>query len=110
MFSFFTDDLNVIKLAPVFVSAIVVSFPAMVLMRGTNGFLQGIGNAKLSLLFALLDGFVFRITLSYLFGIIFNMGLYGFMLGYALAPYGTALPCVIYIFSGKWKNHQLITD
>ena len=110
MFGWFTEDQEVIELAPTFVKAIVVSFPAMVLMRGTNGFIQGIGNAKMSLVFALLDGFVFRIGLSYLFGIVMGMGFYGFILGFALAPYGTGVPCAIYMFSGKWKKFKLITD
>lgn len=110
LFSLFTDSEGVISYAPVFVSALVWSFPAMVLMRGTNGFIQGVGNARLSLIFALLDGVVMRISLSYLFGIVWGMGLYGFFLGYALAPFGTALPAAVYFFSGRWKGRKLVTE
>ncbi|MBE6552429.1 MAG: MATE family efflux transporter [Ruminococcaceae bacterium] len=103
MFRLFTSEQKVLDLAPVFVSAIIWCFPAMALMRGTNGFIQGIGNTMLSLLFAVFDGFVLRIGLSWLFGIAFDMGLFGFFLGYGLATYGTAVPGMIYFFSGKWK-------
>lgn len=106
MFSLFTDDINVISLAKVYVSAIIWNYPAMAMMRGSNGFIQGIGNGRLSLLFAILDGFVFRILLSYLFGIALGFGLFGFFLGYGLATYGTAIPGVIYFLSGRWSRRM----
>lgn len=108
MFGLFTSDIQVIELAPVFVSAIVWCFPAMAVMRGTNGLIQGIGNALLGLLFALLDGFVFHILFSYLLGTVLGLGLFGFFLGYGLAAYGTAVPGLIYFFSGKWEKRKLV--
>jgi len=110
MFALFTDDVNVINLARVYVSAIVWNYPAMAIMRGSNAFIQGIGNAKLSLTFAVLDGFVFRIAFSYILGIVFDFGLFGFFLGYGLATYGTALPGAIYFLSGRWskKNDKVV--
>ena len=85
-------------------SAIVWNYPAMAIMRGSNGFIQGIGNARLGLIFALLDGFVFRIMLSYLFGILLGYGLFGFFLGYGLATYGTAIPGAVYFLFGRWRK------
>lgn len=106
LFSIFTDDAKVIELSAVYVSAIVWNYPAMVIMRGSNGFIQGIGNARLSFIFALLDGFVFRIALSYIFGIVMNLGLYGFFLGYGIAAYGTGVPGAIYLLSEKWEKRE----
>lgn len=104
LFSLFTEDAKVIELSGIYVAAIVWNYPAMVIMRGSNGFLQGIGNARISLIFALLDGFVFRILLSYIFGIAMGLGLYGFFLGYGLAAYGTGIPGAIYFLSGIWEK------
>lgn len=104
LFRLFTPDPGVLELAPVFVRAILWSFPGMILMRGTNGFIQGIGNSRLTLLLALLDGFVLRIGLSYLLGVTFGLGLYGFFLGYGLAVYGTSIPSVFYVLSGVWRK------
>lgn len=106
MFGLFTDDPGVIGLAPVFVSAIVWGFPGMIIMRSTNGFIQGIGNARLGLIFALIDGFVMRISLSYLIGVTMGYGLFGYILGYGLAPFGTAIPGLIYFLSGVWKKRM----
>lgn len=108
LFALFTSDPGVISLAPVFVSALVWNFPAMALMRGANGLIQGVGYARLILVLSLIDGFVLRILCSYLFGTVFGLGLYGFFLGYGLAAYGTAIPGTIYFFSGKWKKRALV--
>ncbi|MGN1074103.1 MAG: MATE family efflux transporter [Eubacteriales bacterium] len=107
LFGLFTQDAAVRALAPVFVSALVWSFPAMILMRGTNGFTQGIGNSGLSLAFSLLDGVILRIGLSWLLGVACGLGIFGFFLGYGLATYGTAIPGMIYFFSGIWKKRRM---
>ncbi len=110
LYGLFTDDVNVIELSDVFVSAILWSFPGMALLRGANGLIQGIGNARLSLVFGMLDAIVMRIGLSFLFGIVFDFGLYGFILGYGLAVYGTVIPGLLYFLSGKWKNYKRLTS
>ncbi len=110
LFKLFTTDEEVLALAPIFVKAIIISFPAMIIMRGTNGFIQGVGNSTLSMIFSLLDGFVLRIGLSYLLGNVLGLGLFGLFLGYGLAAYGTAIPGMIYFFFGKWKNSHFLDN
>ena len=36
--------------------------------------------------------------------------LIGFVLGFGLAPYGVALPGLIYFLSGRWKTARLSSD
>ncbi len=110
LFKIFTTDEEVLVLSPIFVKAIILSFPAMIIMRGTNGFIQGIGNSMLSMVFSLLDGFILRIGLSYLLGNVLGLGLYGLFLGYGLAAYGTAIPGMIYFFSNKWKKAHFLDN
>ncbi len=110
MFMLFSDDPLVHEQCSVFISAILWMFPAFAIVRGSGGFVQGIGNAKLSMLLALLDGVVLRIGLSYLFGIKFGWGFYGFVLGYGLAPYGFAIPSMIYFFSPVWQKQKTLAD
>lgn len=110
MFMLFSKDTAVHKMSEVFISAILWMFPAFSIMRGSGAFIQGIGYAKLSMILALLDGVILRIGLSYLFGIVFNWGFYGFVLGYALAPYGFALPSMIYFLSGKWEKRKTLAE
>ncbi|MBQ3049976.1 MAG: MATE family efflux transporter, partial [Oscillospiraceae bacterium] len=85
-------------------------FPAFAVMRGGGAFIQGIGNTRLGMVLALMDGVVLRVGLSWLFGIVLNWGFFGFVLGYALAPYGYAIPSLIYFLSGIWKKRRVLAD
>lgn len=109
MFGIFTDDAAVLALAPVFVRNIVWQFPGLALMRGTNGFINGIGNARLALLFGLLDGVVLRIGCSWLLGSVLGMGLAGYVLGYAIACYGMGVPSLAYFLWGNWEKRGAVT-
>lgn len=110
LFMMFSDDTAVHAMSKTFISAILWIFPAFAVMRGTGAFVQGIGYARFSMVLALLDGVVLRIGLSWLFGIYFNQGFYGFVLGYALAPYGYAIPSMIYFLSGVWKKRKTLAE
>ncbi len=110
LFMAFSSDPAVHEMSETFIRAILWMFPAFAVMRGSGAFIQGIGNAKLCMVLALLDGVVLRIGLSWLFGIGFGMGFYGFVLGYALAPYGYAIPSMLYFLSGKWQRRMSLAD
>lgn len=110
MFMFFSHDPLVHDMANTFIKAILWMFPAFAVMRGSGAFIQGIGNARLCMILALLDGVVLRIGLSRLFGIYFGWGFFGFVLGYGLAPYGYAIPSMIYFLCGKWKKKKTLAE
>ena len=110
MFMLFSDDPLVHDMSGTFILAILWMFPALAVMRGSGAFIQGIGNAKLSMVLALLDGVVLRIGLSWLFGIALEWGFFGFVLGYGLAPYGCAVPGMIYFLSGVWKKRRVLAE
>jgi len=110
LFMLFSDDVQVHEMSGTFIRAILWMFPAMAIMRGSNAFIQGIGNAKLGMVLSILDGVVLRIGLSWLFGIVFKWGFFGFVLGYGLAPYGCGVPGLIYFVSGKWKKRRVLAE
>lgn len=107
-FGLFSKDQEVLNMAPLYMMCMAVGAPALGCMTPYNGFIQGIGNSKMSLIFSILDGFVARISLSYLIGIVVGLGLKGFFLGYFLAPYFTTIPAMIYYYSGIWKKRKLL--
>ncbi|MBO5231587.1 MAG: MATE family efflux transporter [Clostridia bacterium] len=109
-FMLFSSDPKVHQMSGTFIAAILWMFPAFAIMRGSGAFVQGIGNAKLSMVLAILDGVVLRIGLSWLFGIALDLGFYGFVLGYGLAPYGFALPSMLYFVSGIWKKRKTLAE
>jgi len=110
LFMMFSNDPLVHDMSATFIKAILWMFPAFAVMRGSGAFIQGIGNAKLCMVLALLDGVVLRIGLSWLFGIALGWGFYGFVLGYGLAPYGYAVPSLIYFLSGKWQKRRALAE
>ncbi|MBQ6797815.1 MAG: MATE family efflux transporter [Oscillospiraceae bacterium] len=110
LFMIFSDDPAVHEMCGTFIKAILWMFPALAVMRGTGAFIQGIGYAKFSMVLALLDGVVLRIGLSWLFGIVLSWGFYGFVLGYALAPFGNAVPGMLYFLSGAWKKRRVLAE
>lgn len=110
LFMLFSDDVLVHDMSGEFIRAILWMFPAFAVMRGSGAFVQGIGNAKLGMVLAILDGVVLRIGLSWLFGIYFGWGFFGFVLGYGLAPYGYAIPSLIYFLAGRWQNKRALAE
>ena len=109
-FKLFSDDPLVHSMSATFISGIMWMFPALSVMRGTSAFIQGIGNAKLSMVLAILDGVALRIGLSWLFGVALNWGFFGLVLGYGLAPYGCAIPGMLYFLSGVWKKRKILAE
>ena len=109
IFALFTTDAEVIALAPVFIVNILWSFPAMALMRGTSSFFQGTGNAKMLMSLAFVDS-ALRVLLCWLMGIRGGMGFVGFVLGFALAAYGVAIPGSIYFFFAPWARKAALPE
>ena len=110
LFMMFSDDPMVHELSGTFIKAILWIFPALMIMRGSSAFIQGIGNAKLGMVLSLLDGVVLRIGLSWFFGLFLDWGFYGFVLGYGLAAYGYAIPGALYFLSGIWERRKVLAD
>jgi putative MATE family efflux protein len=108
IYSIFTKDKDVLDMAPKFMLALVVSLPATTIMCPYQAFIEGIGNAKLVMIIAFLDGFVSRIAISLLLSTVFGMGLMGWFLGYGLAAYVNTIICVIYYYSGIWKKRKAL--
>ena len=110
LFALFDDNPAVLELCGTFIKAILWLFPPLVIMRGTQAFIQGTGNTKLGMVLSLLDGVILRIGLSWLLGGLLNLGFYGYVLGYALAPFGCAIPGFIYFVSGIWEKRKTVAD
>lgn len=110
IYSMFTSDAEVLEMAPMFMLALVAALPATTMMCPYQAFIEGIGNATLVMIIALLDGFVSRIIISLVLVNVFKMGLMGWFLGYGLAAYVNTIICVIYYYSGIWKKRKAVIE
>ncbi len=108
VFAIFTQDESVLELSKLLMTTILIGMPAFPIMQAFNPFIQGIGNARLSLIIGLMDGVVARIGLCLLFEQVLHMGMFGVLLGYTLATYVTAIPAMVYFLSGIWKKRKLL--
>ena len=104
LYSFFTSDPDVLEMAPMFMLALALSTPATTMMCPYQAFIEGIGNAALTMIIALLDGFVSRIAISLFLAYVCKLGLMGWFLGYGLAAYVNTILSVIYYYGGFWKK------
>ena len=109
LFGIFTHDEDVLELSLVFSRAIVWTFPGLLLLKGTNGFIHGIGNTWLGLVFGIVDGCILRIGCSWFLGSFCGMGFYGYVLGYGISPWGSALPGLAYMLFARWEERRLVT-
>lgn len=110
LFMIFSNDPAVHAMSGTFISAILWMFPALSVMRGSQAFIQGIGNAKLGLVLSILDAVALRIGMSWLFGIVWGWGFFGFVLGYGVAAYGCAIPGMVYFLLGRWKKRKVLAE
>ena len=109
IYSFFTSDADVLGMAPQFMLALAISVPATTMMCPYGAFIEGIGNATLTLVIALMDGFVSRIIISLFLAYVCKLGLMGWFLGYGLAAYVNTIISMIYYYSGAWKKRKALT-
>lgn len=106
MFRLFTSDVEVLEFGPSFMPICSLIFILSAVMSAYGPVVTGTGNARLSLIGGILDGVVFRIGFSFLFGMYLNMGVVGFYLGNALARLGPVTIDLAYYYSGAWKRYR----
>lgn len=109
IFSIFTSDAAVIQfgVAHYMRVAIVIFFLSSV-MGPMQSMVTGSGFAILGLFVGILDGVIFRLSFSYLFATVLQMGVDGYFLASALARLGPVLICSGYFISGKWRTRKLL--
>lgn len=99
---------TLLQVALEFVPMAVIGFFASAFRSGANSLTNGSGNAFVNMLVALLDAFVLRIGLSFLFGLGMNMGYQGFWLGSHVSGFTPFFIGLIFYFTGKWKTNKHI--
>lgn len=98
------DKAKVLEIAMGYIPIGVLMFFGSAFRSPANALINGSGNYKINFVTAIFDGIVLRIGLSYLFGIIFKGGYYGFFLGDALAGFTPFWIGIVFYISGKWKT------
>lgn len=108
IYSCFTNDSEVISIGMGYIPIAILIFWGSAARSGMNAFINGSGNYGINFATALLDGIILRIGLSFLFGLSFEMGYFGFWLGDALAGFTPFFIGIVFYASDRWKKQNII--
>ena len=104
VFRIFTNDADVLALAPSYLQIAIWAYLCFALMHPALGLINGVGNTNLSFIIGVLDGVVARIGLSMLLGD--HMGMWGYFWGYCLAGSVSVIVGWLYYFSHRWEKRK----
>ena len=105
-FRAFTQEAEILSLAGMCMFCIAIELPGKTLMPGCSSLISAQGFVTFSLITGFIDAFAGRIFLTWLLGIHFRLGAFGFLLGNSLGTYLTAIPQFLYFISGLWKKRK----
>ncbi len=108
IFSLFTSDTSIMPVAMEYIPIGVLVFLGSAFRACMNTLLNGGGNYNLNFVVALLDGIIDRIGFGLLFGMVLNMGYFGFWLGDAVAGFTPFVVGGVYYLTGKWKTRKYV--
>jgi putative MATE family efflux protein len=106
VFGLFTKDPEVMKYSFAFMLIVSICLFLSSVQGAFGSVTTGVGAAGLSFLAGFLDGVIFRVAFSFLFGYTLGMEVTGFFLANTIARLG---PCIVhcpYYFSGAWKSRK----
>ena len=108
VFSLFNKDPGVLELSHVYAPVAAISFMGFAVRSPSLAFINGLGNAKMNFLMGMAEGFIMRIGLTYLLGVLLGFGLPGFWYGSVIASYGYGVVIIPYFFSNVWLKRKSV--
>ena len=106
IFGLFNSDAEVLAMARTYAPVAVIGFMGFAVRSPSLGFINGIGHSKMNSVMGIVEGFILRIGLTYLLGVVLNYGINGFWYGTTIASYGYGLVVFPYFFSRKWETRK----
>ena len=104
IFGIFTSEAEVLAICMEYLPVSALIFAGSACRAPANALINGSGNYKVNFVVAMLDGWIMRIGLSVLFGLVLDMKYLGFWLGDACAGFTPMVIGIFYYFSGSWKS------
>lgn len=110
VFGLFTTDRDVLDMAYLYIPNAVLNYIGCIIRPPMMSLINGSGYSKMNLAIGLLDGFIMRIGLSMLLGLVFNLGIRGFWYGDSLSGFMPFFIGGVFFISGKWKTRRHIIN
>ncbi len=106
VFSAFTSDGEVLKLAEILTWPIILNFFGSATRSVSFSLINGSGNTNLNLAVAIIDGVISRIGIAALLGFALGLDCLGFWYGDALAGFMPIVIGLCFFFSGRWRTKR----
>lgn len=110
IFSLFDSSAEVLAMAPLYAPVAAISFMGFAFRSPSLALINGLGHSKINFLMGVIEGFVLRIGLTLLLGVVFDLGVQGFWYGSVIASYGYGVVVFPYFFSGAWKKRKSVAE
>jgi len=110
VFGLFDSSAEVMTMAPRYAPVCAIAFMGFAFRSPSLALINGLGHSKMNFLMGITEGFVLRIGLTYLLGVVLNLGVEGFWYGSTIASYGYGLVVFPYFFSGAWKKRRTVVE
>ena len=110
VFGLFDQSPEVLAMSHKYAPVAAIAFMGFSVRSPSLALINGLGQSRINFLMGITEGLILRIGLTYLFGIVLNLGLSGFWYGSVIASYGYGLVVFPYFFSGKWKKLKNLTE
>lgn len=108
IFGMFDNSAAVLAMAPLYAPVAAISFMGFAFRSPSLALINGLGHSKINFLMGIIEGFVLRIGLTLLLGVVLDLGVQGFWYGSVIASYGYGIVVFPYFFSGQWKKKKSI--
>ena len=108
VFGLFDKSPAVLDMARQYAPVAAIAFMGYAFRSPSLAFINGLGHAKMNFLMGVTEGFILRMGLTYLLGVVLGLGLPGFWYGFTIGSYGYAVVVAPYFFSGLWKKRESI--
>ncbi len=110
IFGIFDQNPAVLEMAREYAPVAAIAFMGYAFRSPCLAFINGLGHARMNFLMGVMEGFILRMGLTYLLGVVFGLGLHGFWYGFTIGSYGYAVVVAPYFFSGKWTGRKSIAE
>lgn len=106
----FNDDPALLAEGAAYIKYFSLDYIVAPIMFTLNGLFIGAGHTTFSLINGILSSVLIRIPVSYLFGMMMQMGMEGMGIAAPVASGVSLVIGVVYFFSGKWKKMVVVHD
>lgn len=106
----FNDDPELLEQGTAYLKYYSFDYLIVPLIFCLNGLYIGAGHTTFSLINGIMSSILIRIPVSYLFGILMNMGMEGMGIAAPVASAVSFTVAAIYFFTGKWKHMVVIRN